>query len=743
MVYTTPNSTTPIIWPVNCSNDTARTGLPSLPNITIKLRARRPTSLVSSQASAADEPLFMTSKPDRILHRSLSPISNRAPRKKSRKSEPNGKKRDDDPADENLAWDIIDREIAEWQTVCQTGRPSWWSPVPKWTQGGARSTWQEELRAIPPWRMNLDHGHRSEQRYDTQRRAVTDSYLADDKNLQDLAHVIAIQLLGACFTLPPEHISGYKSPAYNCFDTLGSSEIPDSRLISSLRMHTEARYSPSFGHQARNTSPAYRCQRAYDSQSPPRSHESSSRHHPRETKISKKTSRRQGIHRALHVTEGSAADCSMDSHSSLFEVTEVPPKGGEASDQQAESSTIPGRSIKSCPSTPGGVDVRPLHSSRLASEIFHGCSIDSLQDYAELRIHARPSSQSLQSVIPSEPHHIYIQPVKELVIRRWQKFRRRIGYSFGYGQRDPVRSKAQVMTSVSTSSRSTTFDGSTGSLRLSSDGKERRRQARERGDIHSTSIGSGSHNDIPIYAAGSGATSPDLLDHPSLDIEDTHTLGVAEAIANAFADSGLTTAVSFCTTPPNSQTSSNVPSPLAASTGSLNSRTDTGYFTSPFMSSSKPLQAPPTFSARRHGRLGQRKSMLSEVCTQEDTEGERSVFSAVGSPLASPREESGSEAAGALPSQIPSLDIEEEKLHVTETQPQTTASRPAQEEFLGLDRTSGEMRRRSVVRTNTSGTQVFIPSEDGIEIDGLPTGPPAQTWDDQRQEGKKRERSFL
>jgi hypothetical protein len=671
MVRAMQNANTLITSPANGSNDPmARSGMPSLPKITVKLRVRRPTSLASSQTSAEEEPLFMASRSARKHYRSLSPISNRAPRKKSRQSESSAKKRDDDPAHENLAWDIINREISEWQTVCQTGRPSWWSPVSKWTQGGARSTWQEEVRAIPPWRMNLDHGHRPGQRFDNQRRAVTDSYLADDRNVQDLAHLIAIQLLGACFTLPPEHISGYKSPAYNCFDTLSLSEMPDSKLISSLRMHTEARYSPSFGHQARNTSPAYRWQGAHDGNSPSRSREHSSGNQSPDIKTSKKSSRRQRIHRALHVTDGSATECFMESHSSLYEMTDVLPaaamtawnllNGGTGPDPKAESFTAPDGSIKSCPSTPGGIDFQPLHTSRLASEIFHGHTVDALQDYGDLRVSTRPNSQGLQPFIRSEPHHIYIQPVKELVVKRWQNFRRRV---------DPARRGPEVI-SVSASSRSTAAEGSTGSPRLSSDGKERRRQARERGDIHNSGIECNSHHDTPISGVDSGVASPDHMDHPSLDFKHTNTLGVADAIANAFVDSDLTTAVSLSLTPPNSQTSSSLPSPLAASTSSLSSKTDSGYFIGPSTGSSKPLQAPPTFSARRHGQRGQRKSMLSEVCTPEDVEEERNAFSAIGSPLPSPREEFDSGAAGELPSQIPKLDMVEEAIPIRKPRPE-------------------------------------------------------------------------
>jgi hypothetical protein len=123
---------------------------------------------------------------------------------------------------------------------------------------------------------------------------VTDSYLADNSKVQDLDHLIAVHLLGACFTLPPEHIPSYKSSVDHCFDTPGSREMPNSRLISSLRMHTDARYSPSFGHQARNTSPANRWQGAYDGPSRSRRRESSSGIQSPDIEIPKKTSGNRG-----------------------------------------------------------------------------------------------------------------------------------------------------------------------------------------------------------------------------------------------------------------------------------------------------------------------------------------------------------------------------------------------------------------------------------------------------------------
>jgi hypothetical protein len=43
-------------------------------------------------------------------------------------------------------------------------------------------------------------------------------------------------------------------------------------------------------------------------------------------------------------------------------------------------------------------------------------------------------------------------------------------------------------------------------------------------------------------------------------------------------------------------------------------------------------------------------------------------------------------------------------------------------------------------RTSTSGTQVFMPSDEGVEIDGLPVGLGKEVWD---RKGKRRERTYL
>ena len=118
-------------------------------------------------------------------------------------------------------------------------------------------------------------------------------------------------------------------------------------------------------------------------------------------------------------------------------------------------------------------------------------------------------------------------------------------------------------------------------------------------------------------------------------------------------------------------------------------------------------------------------------------------MSGLGSPLTSPKEESGSEAAGGFTSNIPKLELEVRVSAIGQIQQGTIESRPKEDEKIRLEPSGGNIRRPSIVRTSTSGTQVFTPSGDGVELDGLPTGPPSETWNDQGQGNKRKERSFL
>jgi hypothetical protein len=56
------------------------------------------------------------------------------------------------------------------------------------------------------------------------------------------------------------------------------------------------------------------------------------------------------------------------------------------------------------------------------------------------------------------------------------------------------------------------------------------------------------------------------------------------------------------------------------------------------------------------------------------------------------------------------------------------------------DVSSTATRKPRLSRTSTNGTQVFSPSDEGVEIDGLPVGLCRHAWNGP---GKRRERSFL
>jgi hypothetical protein len=103
--------------------------------------------------------------------------------------------------------------------------------------------------------------------------------------------------------------------------------------------------------------------------------------------------------------------------------------------------------------------------------------------------------------------------------------------------------------------------------------------------------------------------------------------------------------------------------------------------------------------------------MLSEVHTPDNIEEERNVFSAAGSALASPREESSCEATHGLAipplGSTPPLD-----LRVTPLMSSPSATLLDVEI---IDRPSSRIARPQMIRITTNGTQIFRPSE---EMDG-------------------------
>ncbi|OBT50075.1 hypothetical protein VE04_09707, partial [Pseudogymnoascus sp. 24MN13] len=70
-------------------------------------------------------------------------------------------------------------------------------------------------------------------------------HMKGTSNTQEQAFITAVQLLSVSFTLPVEQFENYKSST-NLYFATASDGVPDARLISSLRMHTDYRWSPAF-----------------------------------------------------------------------------------------------------------------------------------------------------------------------------------------------------------------------------------------------------------------------------------------------------------------------------------------------------------------------------------------------------------------------------------------------------------------------------------------------------------------
>lgn len=622
------------------------------------------------EASADGEPLTASLRPARRRDRSLSPIENR-PRETVSVPADQRPENVDGRTREGTAWDMTDKDASGWDDEYQDGRSS---PFSKRNQKNA-SAW-EGLYSASLWLENSNYNHSSARRFDLQRRAVTDSYISEN-NAHDLAHLIAVQLLSACFTLPLDYMPARKPAENNALNTFGSGDIPDSRLISSLRMNTEVRYSSPFRYQARSGSPASLWRGGYDgpnlsaSPEPPSSQGSPG---------IRKTPRRKKIHRIFHASANSVDEYFTASSSN---------RGGD-------------------------LEAHKFKSARRHRAGSHRGSLV-----------ARRRRSSLQPVILSEPHPVYIQPVKELAVRRWQTFRRRFGNSLSQGHPDPRSTAADFM--VSNHSSNSTPSCSPGGSTISSEAKDRRRLARERGDIHS-SVESSPRYNSPISAGSSGAASPAYSDLRNIAPAPQNSPDGLEAEASTNtsrakkAHTDFPNRISLST--PNPQFNSGAPNPPSPVTVPTNS-TESNAMVS---TNTRKSKASTTSRARGHRR--QRKSLLSEVCTPDSLDDERNALSAAGSTLASPQAEPGCKTTHG-----PALPITGDgPLEPHVTCPASPAS---------PDVEMPEIARPPMVRVSTSGTQIITPSKDGLEIDGIPVGPSSAVWGEERRWGKKPEKSFL
>ncbi|CZT10630.1 uncharacterized protein RAG0_15048 [Rhynchosporium agropyri] len=582
---------------------------------------------------------------------------------------------------EKLCWDVIDQEIYEWQYVCATGRPYWWSPESRYTR---LKRYPARLPNEPPppklWLRELDDLPKTA--IAETRRAVSDNYFCSpaQKN-HDLAHLVAVQLLGACFTLPPDHVLGIPTPSYT-FDP-ASAMLPDPRMISSLRMHTQFKYSPSFGHQARNTSPIQAWPRAFTKSSPGFTSPVTG------IRPSAPGSRRTERRRKLQLTDGSGCYGSVDSVIDQLARSCSSTDGLDPELKRCQSRESP----RADQSQLGMPDSSSYEIRRLRRDVGGPSGSKETRDSSEQTL--QRTNYRLEPVIRSEPHHVFIQPVRELVVKRWRTFKRRMSGSlhsaFQSGGSEDHGSASEI-----------------GSPMMSSDGKARRRRAQERGDIHSSEIESAPHFTTPVSGCltpNAGLVPPDQID-------------LIDKASSRFANQNIAEAVfieaeSKQSSPQplsSSRSSSQVP-PADSARPAAGLRTPSG---GPMPNSSrsgfplysparlKPPAASNSFSSKRLNK-DRRKSTLSEMFTADDF-------------LESQNEDLEVSSAPVTANVTPMEEKEQDFGHAASTSAIPT-----------LRNHTAAVRPR-FARTSTSGTQIFTPENDGIEVDGLPVGPSEQAW---------------
>lgn len=395
-----------------------------------------PASHRSKTHGSEDSGILYMALPKLLGRSSLSAHSNRP----TRYLDGGTDKSDVQDAHEQLFYSIIDREISEWQHICRTGRPSWWLPESRHSRTKNLHPWQSD-EPEHFWYANRRIDNFSKQTCQEKSRAVSDNLLSNPTEPDDLARIVAIQLLSSCFTLPLDHTLGPPFPAFASFNKKDFLNLPDFKMISSLLMHIHFRYSPCFGHQPRNPSPASSLSRMYDGQYPGSHGEMS----PPDS-----------IFQAPVINK-SASTSMRRRHSRIHYITEC------STDEQY-------RPINEASSQDGSID--SFEEDR---------NINSAQ--------AHKMKDWLQAVIRWEPHSVFIQPVRELAVQRWKSIRRRFGRNF----HDAMASNASEDMSVTSGS---SFAGAASSG-MSNDASIRRLRAQERGEIYSSSD-STYHYDAPV-----------------------------------------------------------------------------------------------------------------------------------------------------------------------------------------------------------------------------------------------------
>jgi hypothetical protein len=237
-----------------------------------------------------------------------------------------------------------------------------------------------------------------------------------------LISLVAVQLLAACFTLPPEPIPGSLPSAFYYTRWKESSppalsgpscNLPDPRLISCLGLHARYRHAPAAGHHARNPSVVPAWPDLYSGPS-------------REERLADEVCKRRRLRLQAEVQTTGATTAAIGGGDYLFSPHL---DGGGIGDGMTTSA-------KKCRCQRGflqkGVDshgvmgwygryARPASSHRTPRSSGSN-SITNRTNEGNTKS-KYVNHWSLRPVLRVEAHPVFIQPVKDLVMKRWRAIR--------------------------------------------------------------------------------------------------------------------------------------------------------------------------------------------------------------------------------------------------------------------------------------------------------------------------------
>ncbi|OBT79406.1 hypothetical protein VF21_02011 [Pseudogymnoascus sp. 05NY08] len=580
-------------------------------------------------------------------------------------------------------------------------------------------------------------------------------HMKGTSNTQEQAFITAVQLLSVSFTLPVEQFDNYKNSA-NLYFAAASDGVPDARLISSLRMHTDYRWSPAFGHEARSTTPEYLRKATHGGEQPlaglgdaPVSLDLSYSGRSRRSK------RKRKRHRIRYVTP---ADRSRQEHVEKFDghrsIPALENSGlnsveGSLSDstQQTRSHLMPGRKAHSCPVSPTlNTDPVRSRSSRL-QHLPTQIEIDEPpKETPQARWQLESSRYTLEPAIRSEPYPVFIQPVKELVVKSWQTFRKKLDNTLSRGCPDPGGTSAPFKNEQMSLSWPALVGPSASSWAV-----QRRRNARERHDIYSSSVESSPRYNSLTSGTTSDSSSQVRTDSPVTMPAAKESSSLAE-VANA----------TKAKSPPASSNHS-IPSFISNSTSDADSessnpqpipRSPAGFFISKSGGSGPNHTMPSFVPLRSSKRRGRRPSMLSEVSTPYGditlTEAEQLMMEGVGSDVTIATDEPNSGSSAKFPAEMmcevgpdPHRPARCRSLDAL-TGPELYSTGDSQNVHGRAEGHEVDMSRSRLQRISSAGTTVITPSDDSVEVGGsLVAGVRSKIWDEGDRKGKRKTRSFL